>query len=145
MKINTNWRHIIKTVFLDFDDVLFDTRKEAYLLSRYAYSDIAHQIEINETEYQMFNAKRSLVTNSWQYFYIMKLIKNNTKNEIFSFEYQKAILNRDIETDSKFDNKFQEKRRELINNHYDFWNNLDKPFPFFFEIKKLQDKLNNVK
>ena len=64
-------------VFLDFDGVLFDTVKEAYLLSRYAYDGISVFDDIDTDEYFVFEKLRFLVTNSWQYFYIMKIIKNS--------------------------------------------------------------------
>ena len=44
----------MKTIFLDFDGVLFDTAKEAYILSRYAYYDINPFEQINSEEYTIF-------------------------------------------------------------------------------------------
>ena len=48
----------MKTIFLDFDGVLFDSVKEAYLLSRCAYDGILPQEPINELEYSRFHKYR---------------------------------------------------------------------------------------
>lgn len=76
----------MKTIFLDFDGVLFDTVLESYLLARYAYLGIEPQEKIDENEYNLFHFARYLITNSWHYYYIMKLIENKIEIEKFASE-----------------------------------------------------------
>ena len=134
----------MKTLFLDFDGVLFDTVLESYLLARYAYFGIEPQQNVNDKEYNLFHSVRYLITNSWHYFYIMKLLEKNTKLEDFPTEYQNAVFNRTPESDEKFDEQFQAKRIDLINNHFDFWNSLDTPYPFFEKIKSIVNDFNII-
>ena len=54
-------------IFLDFDGVLCDSVKEAYLLTRFAYKNIDVKQPINNQDYQMFQNYRFLVANSWHY------------------------------------------------------------------------------
>lgn len=132
------------TLFLDFDGVLFDTVLESYLLARYAYFGIEPFEKINEKEYELFHSVRYLITHSWHYYYIMKLIGEGINVENFSQEYRNAVSHRNEKTDNEFDKKFQVKRKDLIENHFDFWNKLDKPYPFFDKIKPLAEKLNII-
>ena len=134
----------MRTLFLDFDGVLFDTVLESYLLARYAYFDIEPFEKFNEKEYELFHSIRYLITHSWHYYYIMKLIGEGINVEDFSQEYRNAVSHRNEKTDSEFDKKFQAKRKDLIENHFDFWNKLDKPYPFFDKIKPLAEKLNII-
>ena len=134
----------MNTIFLDFDGVLFDTVLESYLLARYAYFDIEPFEKINEKEYELFHSVRYLITHSWHYYYIMKLIGDGVNIEDFSQEYGNTVSRRNEKTDSEFDKKFQVKRKDLIENHFDFWNKLDKPYPFFDQIKPLAEKLNII-
>ena len=134
----------MKTLFLDFDGVLFDTVLEAYLLARYAFKGIEPQEKVDEKEYNIFHSARYLITNSWHYYYIFKIItdKNYLDMDDFSRQYYSFINNRDEKSDLKFDKLFQEKRKDLINNHFEFWNKLDKPYHFFEEIKYLSKDYN---
>ena len=79
----------MKTVFLDFDGVLFDTLREAFVLCRYAYSNINIFEPINEDIYKLFYKYKFLVFNSWQYYYIMKLLSehNYTNDNDFINQY----------------------------------------------------------
>lgn len=134
----------MNTIFLDFDGVLFDTVLESYLLARYAYFDIEPFEKINEKEYELFHSVRYLITHSWHYYYIMKLIGDGVNIEDFPQEYRNTVSHRNEKTDSEFDKKFQVKRKDLIENHFDFWNTLDKPYPFFNKVKSLSEKLNII-
>ena len=134
----------MNTIFLDFDGVLFDTVLESYLLARYAYFDIEPFEKINEKEYELFHSVRYLITHSWHYYYIMKLIGDGVNIEDFPQEYRNTVSRRNEKIDSEFDKKFQVKRKDLIENHFDFWNKLDKPYPFFDKIKPLAEKLNII-
>lgn len=134
----------MNTLFLDFDGVLFDTVLESYLLARYAYYGIEPQENFNKNEYDIFHKVRHLITNSWHYYYIMKLIDKGTSTSEFPSAYKQATENRNINADGEFDKKFQSKRKDLINNHFEFWNKLDTPYPFFEMIKSVADRCNIV-
>lgn len=131
----------MKAIFLDFDGVLFDTVLESYLLARYAYSGISPFEKVNEKEYKIFHENRYLITNSWHYYYIMKIIEENIINKsIFKNKYLSYIANRDIQNEKLFDKKFQAMRGILINKHYNFWKHLDRPYKFLEELKKIDLK-----
>lgn len=136
----------MKTIFSDFDGVLFDTVLESYLLARYAYFGIDPGESVNNDEYDIFHKVRYMITNSWHYYYIMKVIAENEfkdPDEFYS-KYKNHLENREIEKDTEFDKKFQTKRKDLINNHFDFWNKLDIPYPFFEEIKNISETYHIV-
>ena len=134
----------MKTLFLDFDGVLFDTVLESYLLARYAYFGIEPFEKINEKEYGIFHSVRYLITHSWHYYYIMNLIERGVNIKDFPQEYKNTVLHRDENADSEFDKKFQTKRKDLIENSFDFWNKLDKPYPFFDKIKSIANNFNII-
>lgn len=127
------------TVFLDFDGVLFDTLREAFVLCRYAYADTNILETIDENIYKLFYRYKFLVYNSWQYYYLMKIIteKNFADDNGFIDLYNKCLANRDISAEEKFDERYLAKRIELMKNHTEYWNLLEKPFPFFDKIKEL--------
>lgn len=131
-----------KIIFLDFDGVLFDSVKEAYLLARYAYYDIPVKNKIDEKHYQKFRKYRYLITHSWHYYYIFKLLESNFNN--FEREYYNMIDNRQNTIDSFFDKKYQQQRKNLITNDFNYWQNLEKPYNFFFEIKKIKNNFNII-
>lgn len=131
----------MKTIFLDFDGVLFDTVLESYLLARYAYYGTSPFEQVNEVEYKIFHDNRYLITNSWHYYYIMKVIEEKIYNKsAFKDKYLAYISNRVNENEELFDNKFQAMRETLITKHYNFWKLLDRPYIFFKELKNLNLK-----
>ncbi len=134
-----------KILFLDFDGVLFDTVLESYLLARYAFYNINVTEKIEETDFKLFRSIRPFITDSWQYFYLMKIVEKSKIEKISSYYdyYCELIKNCNQTFVTKFDKVFQEKRKDLIENHYNFWNKLDKPFSFFEAIKTL-NKYDNI-
>ena len=132
------------TVFLDFDGVLFDSVKEAYLLSRCAYNGIGVKTEIDNTEYNKFRKYRYLITKSWHFYYIFKLILNNTPDDKFETEYKKCMNNINYSAVEEFDKKYVKVREDLMKSDFEFWDNLDTPFDFFFKIRELSED-NNYK
>lgn len=127
----------MKTIFLDFDGVLFDTVKEAYLLTRCAYDSISPLEPINQTEYLKFHKYRYLITKSWHFYYIMKLIKKHVSDNNFEIEYNQVIEHAEHKDAEIFDQKYIIAREDLIKTNYKFWDNLDEPYPFFYKIKEL--------
>ena len=130
------------TLFLDFDGVLFNTLKEAYLICRSAFSDINTDILIDKKKYQQFYKFKFLVYNSWQYYYLMKTLldEDNVTNEEIINKYNFYLMNRDTNAEKEFDEKYYSTRKYLKDNCFDFWDSLEEPFDFFFEVKKLYDE-----
>ena len=126
-------------LFLDFDGVLFDTLKEAYLLCRFAFIGIDFFEPIDENEYRRFYRYKFLVFNSWQYYYLMYLLqKNLSDNELIS-KFSLCLIDRKLSAEEEFDKKYYSARKELMQNHHEFWDSLEKPFPFFDGIKQYSD------
>lgn len=134
----------MKTLFLDFDGVLFDSVKEAYLLSRSAYANISPLEPIDKTEYTIFHKYRYLITKSWHFYYIYELIKKHVVDFDFEKKYKNLVVNGNKEKAEIFDKKYVTARENLIRENYNFWDSLDEPYPFFFKIKELT-KDNNYK
>ena len=126
----------MKTVFLDFDGVLFDTLKEAYILCRYAFNGTDYFTPINKDHYKKFYRYKFLVFNSWQYYYIMSLLKNELSDDEFIKEYKYLTTNRDYSAEEDFDKKYYSARKDLMENHNEFWNKLETPFNFFYRVKE---------
>lgn len=129
-------------LFLDFDGVLFDTLKEAYLICRSAFSGINTDVPIDTKKYLQFYKFKFLVYNSWQYYYLMKTLfnDNNATNEDVINTYNFYLMNRDIDAEKEFDEKYYYTRKYLKDNCFDFWDSLEEPFDFFFEVKRLFDE-----
>ena len=129
-----------KCLFLDFDGVLFDTLKEAYLLCRYVYDGTDFFEPVDEEEYKKLYRYKFLVYNSWQYYYVMKLLKENLTDDEFVSKYNDFMKNRDLDAEKSFDEKYYDGRTILMTEHHEFWDKLETPFPFFSLLKSLVDK-----
>lgn len=122
-----------KVLFSDFDGVLFDTIKEAYIVCRHAFFGTDFLKNIDENEYKKFYRFKYLVYNSWQYYYLMKLL--NLPDKELVEKYTDCMKNRDLPAESSFDTRFYQAREDLIKNHHDFWDKLETPFEFFDLVK----------
>ena len=129
-----------KILFLDFDGVLFDTLKEVYLINRYIYKGIDLFDKVDEANYELFSKYKYLVYNIWMFYYYNPLIFDNCKNIIDNFI--NALSKRNIKAEEDFCNDFLKVRANLVKNNYDFWKNLETPYEFFYEIKKLYEEKN---
>lgn len=129
-----------KILFLDFDGVLFDTLKEVYLINRYIYKGIDLFDKVDEANYELFSKYKYLVYNIWMFYYYNPLIFNNCENIIDNFI--NALSKRNIKAEEDFCNDFLKVRANLVKNNYDFWKNLETPYEFFYEIKKLYEEKN---
>ncbi len=127
------------TIFIDFDGVLYDTLKEAYVLCRYVCwgTDIFTPIE--KEIYNKFYRYKFLVFNSWQYFYLMRTIKdsNNYTDEEFIHKYNYYITHREKDKEEIFEKEYAQKRKWLIENHSDYVDNLEQKFTFMDMINTL--------
>ena len=109
-------------IFLDFDGVLCDSVKEAYLLTRFAYKNTDVKQPIDEENYQMFHNYRFLVANSWQYYILADILENfSYKNADFIEARYKYIVSQG-KTDKcdEFNKKFLGKRKELMEQDFEF-------------------------
>lgn len=129
-----------KVLFLDFDGVLFDTLKEVYLVNRFLHKKINLFDEIDEKNYQLYSKYKYLVYNIWMFYYYNPLLFD-TCNDIAS-AFSNSLLNRDLKKEEEFCAEFLKIRADLVKNNYDFWNSLETPYDFFFEIKKLYEEKN---
>ncbi len=129
-----------KILFLDFDGVLFDTLKEVYLINRYIYKGIDLFDKVDEKNYQLYSKYKYLVYNIWMFYYYNPLIFNNCENIIDDFI--NALSKRNIKAEEDFCDNFLKVRANLVKNNYDFWKNLETPYKFFYEIKKLYEEKN---
>lgn len=126
-----------KVLFLDFDGVLFDTLREVYLVGRCLHFGKSFFDEIDEKNYALYSKYKYLVYNIWMFYYYNPLIFGGCDDvESCFFE---ALLKRNIEVERDFCDKFLNLRADLVKNNYDFWKNLEKPYEFFWEIKKLYE------
>ena len=132
-----------KLIFSDFDGVLFNSVKEAYILSRYAYNDIHFKESIDRIEFNRFHKFRYLITHSYHFYYIFSLIKSNVPDDIFEIEYKKLIDKNQNKKAFEFDKKYIFGREILLKEDYTFWDNLDIPYSFFDDLKELS-KENEV-
>ena len=129
-----------KALFLDFDGVLFDTIMEVYLVNRYQFKNIDFLEKPDKEELSLFSKYKFLVYNIWMFYYYNPIIFNNTEENKIIEKYNSALKNRNLEAEEKFCQDFLSIRKKLVENHYDFWKNLEIPYDFFFEIKKLYDQ-----
>ncbi len=124
------------TLFLDFDGVLYDTLKEAYVLCRHVCRDIDLFMPIEEDMYAKFYKYKYLVFNSWQYLYLTQAI--NSEN--VADKYNELLQNRDLKQEQEFDERYLKTRKWLLKNHADYVDYLETKFPFLDMVKSLQDK-----
>lgn len=129
------------TVFLDFDGVLFDTLKEAYVLCRNVCWGIDIFADIEDDIYERFYRYKFLVFNSWQYFYLMKTLQKtdyNTSDDDFISLYKSYISNRIRDEEDVFEKKYMEQRKWLIDNYSEYVDKLEEKFPIFDKIMTLK-------
>ena len=128
-----------KILFLDFDGVLFDTLKEVYLISRYIYLNKDFLEKIDEKNYTLFSKYKYLVYNIWMFYYFNPLVFEGLDENKIVEKYKSALLNRDKIEEERFCTRFLDARRQLVNNHFEFWKNLETPYEFFYEIKNIYE------
>ena len=126
-----------KVLFLDFDGVLFDTLKEVYLVNRCLYSNISLFDKIDDKNYELYSKYKYLVYNIWMFYYYNPLLFENIEEEKIADEFSKALFKRNEIKELEFCEKFLQIRADLVQNNYEFWKNLETPYEFFFNIKKL--------
>lgn len=128
----------MQTLFLDFDGVLFDTLREAFVLCRYVCdgTDLFNPIE--QDIYEMFYKYKFLVYHSWQYLYLWQAIKSDNIQQ----NYNTLLTQRDLQAEDKFETEYLKARKDLINNYPEYVDKLEEKFPFLDMVKTLENKYN---
>jgi hypothetical protein len=116
-------------IYLDFDGVLFDTAREAYIITMLAKNrDIS---TINEIEYDRFLEARSCVMAAWNYEAVMNGLDLGFEGfELISFvncEIAKGKSSAAFE----FEQEFFKRREKFHLENRDEWLQLSKPFSFW--------------
>jgi len=134
-------------IFLDFDGVLCDSVKEAYILARFAYKNIDVKIPVEKDFYQIFLKFRYLVSNSWQYYFLMQILDEIPSEDVESIEekFNSLTSNGKTELSNEFNKKFLGKRQDLMKSDFDFWNNLETQTPFLSKLKSILQTSNKSK
>jgi FMN phosphatase YigB (HAD superfamily) len=126
-----------KILFLDFDGVLINSVKEAFVVSTIAYGiyDNYKKVNFNSKFYEKFLRYRYLISSAWHYKYLLDFILDNKIEKINNFN----TLSKEL-IDEKFEKKFFEVRNYLRENNFEYWLSLHKPYKFLFLIEKYLDK-----
>jgi hypothetical protein len=131
-------------VLLDFDGVLCDSVKEAFILSRFAFENIQSHEEVEIDLYEKFKKYRYLVQNSWQYYFIYLILKNfpNESKDFIESKFH-MLCAHDKSLSDDFNNVFLMKRKDMMINDIDFWHSLETPTSFLNDLRNiLNDKYN---
>jgi hypothetical protein len=124
-------------IFLDFDGVLFNTVKEAYVISMIAKrkSKTIEDIKFISTHYELFLKYRYLVGPAWNYKYLLELLDTQTID--FEKKYKDIIGNAVQKDYEGFEKLFFNIREELQTNDLQKWLKLNEPYVFLDMIKSL--------
>lgn len=133
-------------IFLDFDGVLFDTVKEAYIvsvLSTGKFKSIS-EIDIHTDHYQNFRKLRYLISPAWNYKYLLNVIDTNDDLKIMKKNLQGDILKASKKDYKLFEENFFYTRSYLIREFPEDWLKLNLPFPFLEKIKNTYFQYKNL-
>lgn len=123
-------------VFIDFDGVLFNTVKEAYVvtsivMNKYTCID---DVVFDTDYFKYFLKYRYLVGPAWNYQYIWELLSIDGLSEYEQF-YQNLISRAEYGDYNKFENLFFSTRDQIKLNKFDKWIQLNEPYDFLRLIK----------
>lgn len=128
-------------IFLDFDGVLFDSVREAYVMARYAHSGIEVTEPINEDHYGHFSQIRYMIVHAWHYRIQMEMLNqlDHDKFEIADLErrYKSYMVHGKQPEDSEFEHRYFARRAKMIEEDYGRWMDLSEPYPFFLRLRPL--------
>jgi hypothetical protein len=126
-----------KAIFLDFDGVLFNTVKEAYIVSVMTYKQIIdiEKITFKTQEYTLFFKYRYLIGPAWNYKYLLNQIYEN--KFVCPHKYKEDIENAEISDYQLFEIEYFKNRKFLIDNYYSFWLSLNETYPFLKKIVEM--------
>ena len=136
-----------RAVFLDFDGVLFDTVKEAYLICLLGTGRISsvQEIDYESEDFANFKKYRYLIGPAWNYFYLLQAMeKTKTKNtDELQNTYLEYLAKSDEREYRNFENNFFATREYLKKNHEEVWFKLNTPYSFLFSLTALINKYPN--
>jgi len=124
-------------ICLDFDGVLFDTAKEAFVVGYKTFFDVDSNPETLETNFNRFLLLRPFVHSAWQYLIVFNLITDNLSDELMLIKGKHKLEIQPQKKDREFETKFHFIRNELMKNNRSKWISLHEPYEFFKLIKPL--------
>jgi len=135
------------TIFTDFDGVLFDTIREAYLLCRKALYDIDVNRYVEKNKFDKFVRYKFLVFNTWQYLYLMKVLsdKHIKSDNEFVENYRYLMKTRDFQEEKNFEQAYLEAKQKLVKeNNVLFYEKIERKMPFCDILYDLKDKFDII-
>jgi len=123
-------------ICLDFDGVLFDTAREAYIIAHKSYCKLNDDTYVAK-QYLQFLLLRPFVVSPWQYLLVFDLIFERLTDQVLLEEYKKQYKLLPNSLDIDFESKFNDTRNDMIKNGKVNWLNLHKPYDFFLLIKPM--------
>jgi phosphoglycolate phosphatase-like HAD superfamily hydrolase len=132
-------RRALKLIFLDFDGVLFDTVREAYVvavITSKKYNSI-NEIDFKTEHYRNFKKLRYLISPAWNYKYLLEELELNHSLKKTKSNFLKSVLTALKEDYKNFESIFFDTRNNLKKNYYKEWSRLNTPFSFLIEINFL--------
>lgn len=131
-------------IFLDFDGVLFDTVKEAYVTCLFCTGKVNtySEVDYKSNEFKIFKKYRYLITKAWNYFYLLKIIDSADYNKKAGVEnkYLAYIAKAQSLEYKEFEQKFLEAREYLKAKHEEFWLTLNIPYSFLSNVSSFINK-----
>ncbi|MEJ1354045.1 MAG: HAD family hydrolase [Candidatus Sedimenticola sp. (ex Thyasira tokunagai)] len=123
-------------VFLDFDGVLFNTVKEAYVITSIAMKkyQCIDDVVFDTDHFKCFLKYRYLVGPAWNYKYMWELLSIDGLRE-YEQIYQYLISRAKYSDYHKFENLFFFTRDKIKLNEFDKWINLNEPYDFLKLVK----------
>jgi hypothetical protein len=123
-------------ICLDFDGVLFDTAKEAFIMANKAYFGTSSECDELEN-YEQFLLLRPFIVSAWQYLLVLDLISENLEKEDLLLKYKQQSVFKPTVKDRNFEYKFNDVRNDMIYKDRNKWLDLHEPYPFFRQIKSM--------
>ncbi|MBU0580537.1 MAG: hypothetical protein KKA19_05110 [Candidatus Margulisbacteria bacterium] len=138
-----------RAVFLDFDGVLFDTVKEAYIICKLAENkgfSIA-EASFQDTEYKLFKEYRYLIAHAWEYQALLAVIKKYLNQEITDCEaeFLQASKTLDPYKSEAYEKNYFRQRTILRESNQEKWLEFNEPYQFLYDIaRNIENYLEQV-
>jgi phosphoglycolate phosphatase-like HAD superfamily hydrolase len=128
-----------RSIFLDFDGVLFDTVKEVYCTASISIEKyrVISEIDFDTDHYHLFKRFRYLATSAWTFYYILKVIDEMIDETYFEDRYRYYMDHQDVLKHKIFEETFFLTRKKLKETDEKSWHLLNIPYPFLETVKRL--------
>jgi len=125
-----------KIIFIDFDGVLFDTVKEAYVVICIAMKKFKtiKDVDFDSNHFRSFLKYRNYVGPAWNYKYVWDILDNNFSDDRKQ-QYLELIAEARFSDYADFENLFFSTREEIKHNDFEEWLKLNEPYKFLSLIK----------